>query len=179
MVRAAKNGRILVIDEADKAPVEVVALLKGLIEDRELALPDGRTLRYETDMISANSDTVVIHPDFRVWALANPASYPFHGNDISGEMSDVFSCHTVPPLDSESQRKILQSYGPDVSDKRIRKIIDIWEDLRDAHERGVMAYPFSVREAVSVVKHLNRFPDDGLEGAFENVISLIDLTTSY
>lgn len=171
LVRAAKNGRILVVDEADKAPVEVVALLKGLIEDRELALPDGRTLRYDSDTSSPDADTVVIHPDFRVWALANPASYPFHGNDISGEMSDVFSCHTVPPLDAESQKRILQSYGPGVSERNIDKVIDIWQDLRNAHERGVMAYPFSVREAVSVVKHLNLFPVDGLAGAFENVIS--------
>lgn len=171
LVRAAKYGRILVVDEADKAPVEVVALLKGLIEDRELALPDGRTLRYESECSGSEEDTVVIHPDFRVWALANPATYPFHGNDISGEMSDVFSCHTVPPLDPGSQKRILLSYGPGVSEQAIDKIIDIWQDLRQAHEKGVMAYPFSVREAVSVTKHLNRYPADGLEGAFENVIA--------
>lgn len=168
LVRAAKNGRILVVDEADKAPVEVVALLKGLIEDGELALPDGRTLRYEE---STDSDTVLIHPDFRVWALANPAGYPFHGNDLAREMADVFSCHTVPPLDSDSQRRILTSYGPQVSKRTVDTIIDIWQDLREAHEKGVMAYPFSVREAVSVVKHLNKFPADGLDAAIENVIA--------
>jgi hypothetical protein len=30
------------IDEADKAPLEVVAILKGLIEDGQLLLADGR-----------------------------------------------------------------------------------------------------------------------------------------
>jgi von Willebrand factor A domain-containing protein 8 len=172
LVRAAKHGRILVVDEADKAPVEVVALLKGLIEDGELALPDGRILRYshgygEKDV----DDAIMIHPDFRVWALANPAGYPFHGNDLAREMADVFSCHTVPPLDAESQRRILKRYGPQVSDNIIDTLIDIWQDLREAHEKGVMAYPFSVREAVSVVKHLDQFPADGLEGALDNVIS--------
>jgi von Willebrand factor A domain-containing protein 8 len=172
LVRAAKHGRILVIDEADKAPVEVVALLKGLIEDRELVLPDGRTLRYKADFVDTQTpDTVAIHPDFRIWALANPASYPFHGNNISGEMSDVFSCHTVPPLDAESQRRILQRYGPDVSGGDVETIISIWQDLRASHEKGIISYPFSVREAVSVTKHLNRFPADGLDGAFENVIA--------
>ncbi len=38
MVRAAKYGRTLVIDEADKAPLEVVSILKGLIEDGEMLL---------------------------------------------------------------------------------------------------------------------------------------------
>ncbi|CAB9501403.1 Willebrand factor A domain-containing protein 8 [Seminavis robusta] len=175
LVRAAKHGRILVVDEADKAPVEVVALLKGLIEDGELALPDGRVLRYNetgaADSAVDDDDTIFIHPDFRVWALANPSGYPFHGNDLAREMADVFSCHTVPALDAESQRRILKRYGPNVSDNVINTIIDIWQDLRESHEKGVMAYPFSVREAVSVIKHLNQFPSDGLDGALENVIA--------
>eukprot|EP00977_Amphora_coffeiformis_P014936 scaffold4262_cov169-Amphora_coffeaeformis.AAC.5 len=171
LVRAAKKGRILIVDEADKAPVEVVALLKGLIEDGELALPDGRSLRFESNDVYSDPDAIHIHPDFRIWALANPATYPFLGNDISGEMSDIFSCHNVPPLDRESQSHILKSYGPNLPAKTIEKIIDIWQHLRNEHERGVMAYPFSVREAVSVVKHLNQFPADGLEGALENVIA--------
>ena len=67
-------------------------------------------------------------------------------------MADVFSCHTVPPLDPESQKRILKSYGTNVPEGVIDTIIDIWQDLREAHEKGVMVYPFSVREAVSVVK---------------------------
>lgn len=173
LVRAAKHGRILVVDEADKAQLEVVALLKGLIEDRALALPDGRTLMYSTDGYGDKQQvgTVSVHPGFRIWALANPASYPFHGNDISGEMSDVFSCHIVPPLDPKSQRRILKRYGQGLSNKELNKIINIWQDLRVSHESGRLPYPFSVREAVSVTKHLHSFPSDGLETAFENVIA--------
>ena len=116
LVRAAKNGQILVLDEADKAPVEVVALLKGLIEDGELALPDGTILHYDN---RAKSNCIKIHPDFRIWALANPAVYPFHGNNLAREMADVFSCHNVPPMDVESHERILRSYGPSVpSDTR-------------------------------------------------------------
>ena len=36
VVQAAKNGRVLVVDEADKAPLEVVCILKALAEDEEL-----------------------------------------------------------------------------------------------------------------------------------------------
>jgi MoxR-like ATPase len=171
LVRAAINGRILVIDEADKAPVEVVALLKGLIEDGELALPDGRVLYYDESRVVPGQLSITIHPGFRIWALANPAGYPFHGNNLAKEMADVFSCHTVPPLDPESQKNILKSYGPNLSGKTIEKIIRIWQDLSKAHKRGVLAYPFSVREAVSVVRHLAEYPDDGLDDAIENVIA--------
>lgn len=172
LVRAALNGRILVVDEADKAPTEVVALLKGLIEDGELRLPDGRVLRYEASTSNGcNEDEVIIHPDFRLWALANPAGYPFHGNNLAKEMADVFSCHIVPPLDPESQENILKSYGPNVPAKTIKKIIRVWQDLSSAHERGLLAYPFSIREAVSVVKHLEKYPDDGFDVAIDNVLA--------
>jgi MoxR-like ATPase len=171
LVRAAINGRILVIDEADKAPVEVVALLKGLIEDGELALPDGRVLYYDESSVAPGQESFTIHPDFRVWALANPAGYPFHGNNLAKEMADVFSCHTVPALDPESQANILNSYGRNLSSKTIQKIIRIWQDLSKAHQRGILAYPFSIREAVSVVRHLNEYPSDGLDCAIDNVIA--------
>ena len=166
LVRAAINGRVLVIDEADKAPVEVVAMLKGAVEDGEIALPDGRNLRFEDD---GRPETITMHPGFRVWALANPTGYPFHGNDLAREMSDIFSCHTIAPLDRQSQKQVLQSYGPEVSNKRISKIVSMWEDLGRAHAKGYISYPFSVREAVSVVRHLNEFPEDEIVGAIENV----------
>jgi MoxR-like ATPase len=36
LVQAVEHGRILVVDEADKAPLEVVCLLKSLVEDGQL-----------------------------------------------------------------------------------------------------------------------------------------------
>ena len=45
LVRAVKHGHVLVVDEADKAPVHVTAVLKALAENGELALPDGRLIR--------------------------------------------------------------------------------------------------------------------------------------
>merc|ERR1719387_3320186 len=44
LVRAVRTGRCLVVDEADKAPLEVVCVLKALCEDGELTLLDGRTI---------------------------------------------------------------------------------------------------------------------------------------
>jgi MoxR-like ATPase len=44
LVRAVTEGRALVIDEADKAPLEVVSVLKSLVEDGELLLADGRRI---------------------------------------------------------------------------------------------------------------------------------------
>lgn len=93
------------------------------------------------------------------------------GNDLAREMADVFSCHNVPAMDVDSNRQILRSYGPNVSSDLIDKVARAWEDLRIAHEKGIVVYPFSLREAVGVVKHLNAFPKDGIQVAVENVIS--------
>lgn len=48
LVRAVTYGRALVIDEADKAPLEVIAVLKSLVEDGELLLADGRRMLRST-----------------------------------------------------------------------------------------------------------------------------------
>jgi hypothetical protein len=58
-----------------------------------------------------------------------------------------------------------------VSTDIIEKIVKIWDELRKAHEDGLILYPFSIRESVNVVKHLNFYPNDGIEGALENVLS--------
>ena len=100
------------------------------------------------------------------------------GNDLAREMSDVFSCHHVPAMDVDSNRRILQSYGPNVNTEEINKIVNAWEELRIAHEKGTIIYPFSLREAVGVVKHLNEFPNDGIQEAVENVISFDRFDTS-
>ena len=173
LMRAAKKGRILVLDEADKAPTDVVAMLKGLIEDGQLSLPDGRILCYDESDIH-----IKIHPDFRIWALTNPAVFPFQGNDLSRHMSDVFACHIVPPLDIESHRRILASYGHGIHPDVIDKLVKVWEDLRIAHQTGSISYIFSVRESVSIVKHLSAFPNEGIQAAIENALAFDRLDAS-
>ena len=87
LVRAMSSGQVLVVDEFDKAPVEVVCVLKGLLEDGEILLADGRRFvsaksvlydaaePYGTSVSGSPNllETRVcqIHPEFRVIALAN------------------------------------------------------------------------------------------------------------
>lgn len=104
--------------------------------------------------------------------------FTYTGNDLAREMSDVFSCHHVPAMDIDSNRRILRSYGPNVNTKQIDEIVHAWEKLRIAHEKGTVVYPFSLREAVGVIKHLNKFPNDGIQEAVENVISFDRFDTS-
>lgn len=174
MVRAAKQGTILVMDEVDKAPVEVVSLLKMLVQDGELLLPDGRRLldpaRCASSNVRMDEKTVPIHPDFRLIALANRPGFPFHGNNFFRDCGDAFTTHVVDNLDVASEIELLRAYGPDVPLETLTKLTLSFQDLRLAHASGKLNYPFSAREAVAVVKHLQAFPQDGVAAALEDFL---------
>ncbi len=70
--------------QADKAPLEVVSILKGLLEDGEMVLSDGRRIVRELPAADAaleaaerklhpnkKSRFIVVHPEFRCIVLAN------------------------------------------------------------------------------------------------------------
>ena len=123
-MRAARLGRVLVVDEADKAPLEAVCVLKALAEDGELTLGDGRRLlsaaraaelgvssdtattteaetTADTDTAAsarAGAGVIVMSPAFRLVVLANPPGWPFQGNVISHHLtsSHIISRHLPP-----------------------------------------------------------------------------------
>lgn len=86
----------MVVDEADKAPLEVTVILKGLVEDGEMLLADGRRLLKVSDKDLHNQNLeeqgiIPVHPDFRMIVLANRPGFPFLGNNFFRECGDVFS----------------------------------------------------------------------------------------
>lgn len=99
LVRSVKLGRTLVIDEADKAPLEVVAVLKGLVQDGQMVLSDGRRIVAQVPEGEENTGKFIqIHPEFKLIVLANRPGYPFLGN---GQFMQ-FSAHTPAIDDSAS-----------------------------------------------------------------------------
>ncbi|KAI8617008.1 AAA domain-containing protein [Chytriomyces sp. MP71] len=167
LVRAAREGFILVVDEADKAPTHVTSVLKSLVEDGEMVLSDGRRLAYlNTD----SCDNVIpVHKNFRMFVLANRPGFPFLGNDFYGEIGDVFAAHCVGNPDKFSELNMLKKYAPSVDEDILIKLIDSFNDLRHLVDEGLINYPYSTRELVSVVKHLERFPREGPSRALQNV----------
>lgn len=71
LLRGIKLGRVVIIDEADKAPEHVVAVLKSLGGQGELSLPDGRRVR----MHRLRDDDIEVHKNFRLVLLANRPGY--------------------------------------------------------------------------------------------------------
>ncbi|XP_031417095.1 von Willebrand factor A domain-containing protein 8 isoform X2 [Clupea harengus] len=166
LVKAVKMGHILVIDEADKAPTNVTCILKTLVEDGEMILADGRRIVSEA---SEMSNVIVMHPNFRMIVLANRPGFPFLGNDFFGALGDIFSCHSVDNPKPEAELAMLRQYGPDVPEAILQKLVAAFGELRAMADKGTITYPYSTREVVNIVKHLQKFPDEGLANVVRNV----------
>uniref|UniRef100_K3W7I1 VWFA domain-containing protein n=1 Tax=Globisporangium ultimum (strain ATCC 200006 / CBS 805.95 / DAOM BR144) TaxID=431595 RepID=K3W7I1_GLOUD len=175
LVRAAKTGRTLLVDEADKAPLEVVCVLKGLIEDGEMLLGNGKRLidpnKVAVEEWHDEDQIIRLHPEFRMWVLANRPGFPFLGNNFFREIGDVFASHAIENPDEESELALLKAYAPNVPVDILRRLCKAFAELRELVDKGVITYPYSTREAVAVAKHLEQFPNDGATSVLENVLA--------
>lgn len=169
LVRAVKMGHVLVVDEADKAPTHVTCILKTLIESGEMHLADGRRIVSHKSGHVSLDNTIVGHPDFRMIVLANRPGFPFLGNDFFGAMGDIFSCHAILNPDMESEMSMLQQYGPNVPKTTLEKLVNAFGELRNMADQGLISYPYSTREVVNIVKHMEKYPTDGLRKVVKNV----------
>ncbi|XP_062313090.1 von Willebrand factor A domain-containing protein 8 [Osmerus eperlanus] len=169
LVKAVKMGHILVIDEADKAPTNVTCILKTLVESGEMILADGR--RIVSDLVEAEGrpNVISMHPDFRMLVLANRPGFPFLGNDFFGSLGDIFSCHAVDNPKPQAELAMLKQYGPGVPDATLQKLVAAFGELRSMADQGTITYPYSTREVVNIVKHLQEFPEEGLANVVRNV----------
>ena len=67
---------------------------------------------------------------------------------------DVFSCHAVDNPSIESEMTMLRKYGPDVPESTLQKLVSAFGELREMADQGLITYPYSTREVVNMVKHL-------------------------
>lgn len=111
LVKAVRFGRVLVVDEADKAPLHVTCVLKSLVESAEMQLSDGRKIvpyDYEPPVGTKTENLVRMHKNFRMIILANRFSFPFLGNDFFTILGDLLACHPIDNPDPQSEIQMLR-----------------------------------------------------------------------
>lgn len=167
LLRAVQLGRILVIDEVDKAAAAVVAGLASLAGRGEMTLADGRRIR-PAHKLGQDGD-IIVHPNFRLILLANRPGFPFLGNPFLRVLGDNFSCYSVSNPDIDSEQKVLSQLAPDLDPELLRSLVSAFGDLRKAFDAGTLSYPFSLRELIALVRHLKRFPEERLDTVLRNV----------
>lgn len=91
LVKAVKNGHVLVVDEADKAPTHVTCILKTLVENGEMILSDGRRIVPKNMLERSGGEVesfIPVHDDFRMIVLANRPGFPFLGNNFFAALGE-------------------------------------------------------------------------------------------
>uniref|UniRef100_A0A5S6QD72 von Willebrand factor A domain-containing protein 8 n=1 Tax=Trichuris muris TaxID=70415 RepID=A0A5S6QD72_TRIMR len=171
LVKAAKYGHALVVDEADKAPTNVVCVLRTLLENGSMFLPDGRRIvPYSVAGHPTGDDRIIgMHPKFRLIFLANRPGYPFLGNNFFAVLGDLLACHAIDNPQPESELHMLRQYGSNVPEAVLAKLATAFSELRTLSDRGSLEYPYSTRELVNIVRHLQMYPGDSLSSAVRNV----------
>jgi hypothetical protein len=181
LVRAVRKGRVLVVDEADKAPVTITATLKSLAETGRMTLADGRRIvppgelarRRKNLSVTADAEggveDIEMHPEFRMIILANRPGYPFMGNDFFATVGEAVSVHPLENPDPESEFALLSQAAPSIPGPTLKKLIGAFNDLRQAFDDGLVSYPYSLRELLHIVRHMEAFPEDSLGKVLRNV----------
>ncbi|CAG9561699.1 unnamed protein product [Danaus chrysippus] len=142
------------------------------LENGEMILSDGRRIvpKHMLESSGGNlSSFIPVHDDFRMIVLANRPGFPFLGNDFFASLGDLFSCHAVDNPSIESELELLRAYGPDVPGDVMKKLVQAFALLRDMADQGQLTYPYSTRELVNIVKHLQKYPNEDLATAIGNV----------
>ncbi|KAE9393793.1 hypothetical protein BT96DRAFT_958988 [Gymnopus androsaceus JB14] len=163
LLRAIRYGRVMVVDEADKAPEHVVAVFRSLAGRGEMTLGDGRKEEEE------EGKDIIVHKDFRLVLLANRPGYPFLGNHFLQVLGESFSPYAVSNPDQASERKLLSQLAPEMDEDLILRLVAAFADLRKGYEDGKVGYPYSLRELINLVRHLQAYPADSLSDALRNV----------
>ncbi|KIK61659.1 hypothetical protein GYMLUDRAFT_42680 [Collybiopsis luxurians FD-317 M1] len=170
LLRAIRFGRVMVVDEADKAPEHVVAIFRSLAGKGELTLSDGRRVRRDSgEAKEENGDDIIVHEDFRLVLLANRPGYPFLGNHFLQVLGESFSPYAVSNPDQLSERKLLQQLAPEMDEDLLLRLVGAFADLRKGYETGKVGYPYSLRELINLVRHMRGYPNDSLGDALRNV----------
>jgi len=119
-----------------------------------MLLSDGRRIVATEMNVNNENEIIPVHKRFRMIVLANRPGYPFMGNDLYRLIGDVFAVHCIDNPDAISEFNMLKKYAPDLSEDLLEKLISSFNELRNMVNEGQLNYPYSTRELVSVVKHL-------------------------
>ena len=179
-VRAAIEGRILILDGLERAERNVLPTLNNLLENREMTLEDGRLMiaserydelleQYSAEELDARN-LVRVHPDFRVIALGLPVPlYP--GRTLDPPLRSRFQARSVPAADAEclSADVLDFAWSKGVEPENLDQLMGMVENVRSL-ERTVGSLStnmphFSDPSALRMVRLLSTFPEMSLTSA--------------
>ncbi|KAL6048822.1 hypothetical protein STEG23_032392, partial [Scotinomys teguina] len=175
-VRAATEGRTLVLEGLEKAERNVLPVLNNLLENREMQLEDGRFLmsaeRYDKllqDHTKEELDAwkiVRVSEHFRVIALGLPVPR-YSGNPLDPPLRSRFQARDIYFLPFRDQLKLLYSVGANVSAEKISQLLSFATTLC-SQESSTLGLPdFPLDSLPAAVQILDSFPMMSIEHAIQ------------
>jgi MoxR-like ATPase len=147
-VSAALHGRVLIVEGLEKVERNVMPVLNNLLENREIALEDGRFMlpRDRYDALSPEqrvaSRLVPVHPRFRVIALGIPVP-PFPGNPLDPPLRSRFQARRIYPAPRRGLLTAIRNeYAPTLPPSVAQKLVSFAQSIQDmgmatSNQRGV------------------------------------------
>ena len=150
VVRAAIFGRVLVLEGLEKAERNVLPIINNLLENREMALEDGRFLvapkRFDDLIARARRDgdggngggdgasalssgrLIRVSPRFRVIAVGVPAP-PFPGNPLDPPLRSRFQARHIERVPTGVLVHALRHEAPTISAEKMTYLLSLYEAI--------------------------------------------------
>uniref|UniRef100_A0A915CQ05 ATPase dynein-related AAA domain-containing protein n=1 Tax=Ditylenchus dipsaci TaxID=166011 RepID=A0A915CQ05_9BILA len=158
LVRAAKEGKLCVLDGMERVHSSMIEALAPLIHHRFLQLPDGSRLVSEMqyDLIQARNSfsgeqllerkVHKIASNFRLIGVGDSESANSSNKWLNEQMLSMFLYHTLKPMSVEDEMHIFVNGLQNSSDPAIKGI----------------AYSLSLRRIIFILKRHSLNPEEGI-----------------
>uniref|UniRef100_A0A3Q2XE33 ATPase dynein-related AAA domain-containing protein n=1 Tax=Hippocampus comes TaxID=109280 RepID=A0A3Q2XE33_HIPCM len=166
-VRAATQGRVLLLEGLEKAERNVLPVLNNLLENREMQLEDGRFLmaaeRYDKLLEEHTKEEldswkiVRVSEDFRVIALGLPVP-KYKGNPLDPPLRSRFQARDIYYLPFKDQLELLYAAGPNIAAERVSQLLSLATTLCSQESANLGLPDFPVDNLLNGVNVLNVFP---------------------
>ena len=144
LTQSCRNGWIIVLDEINAAPPEVLFILNSLLDDERILI-----------LSSKDGEIVIPHENFRFIATCNPTEQGYAGtNEMNEALLDRFETILYIDYSSDVESNILDDMR---LNKNIKKdFLEFVRRMRDGYIKGELSTPFSTRSLINLVRYYER-----------------------
>ena len=94
-----------------------------------------------------------------------------YSNDIFSVCGAAFSVHSLVNPELDSELLLAAAVAPDVPTPVLESLVRVFQDLRGLVEGGALTYPYSMRELLNVLRHLQTYPGADVGDTLMNVLA--------
>lgn len=135
--RAMKNGELLLIDEINACPAEVLFCLHSLLDDDKKII-----------LIEKDGEEIECSPDFRLFATMNPGNYE-GTRELNTALMSRFRM-VIQMTYTDQEKELLEEAG--LSNKVADQLVEFANAIRQANKAGTSDFIISTRDLMNVAE---------------------------